>query len=979
MSAPTKQLVCWEEAEEAEEKEGEENDAGSSGGEGERRGGHDRSLLEMPVVRFISASSLSHHDIVYIHDLSAAANKKRKRKKGEAHGGDRDRGGPIDGGLLVVYRDGHIRLFEPNLQYTLWDFSASSVEPDTGKVVYAATSGSAAASCRRLFDGRPDIAVNSSDINILLVVTMNMAAFDVQFIAVPDAMTASSSRHRPRELLSLRLPPTCDDDVSGPSSSTFSMHFSTGTLFRLSSTRLTTYNLAGPQPPAINTSLPVQPKRDAEAAVAVNPPPSLLRITSSTVLVATSKGIALYDTRFSSLRASLPFESKRPPAAAQFSSSAALSRSSTPASATAAATAAADDIQGGVSLSAYLPDMDLAIGYSSQSGVVGIQLARLRTAATTRRRSTAGLLIGSLGRGVEGEREAAIKNGKLREQSSRHFFTRDLGQEKLKRESAIAKLQDARASNRVTAFEHEFAQFVGVRLRKGKEKGKGKAEPSSLKEGRPPPPISGGPSTAGGTLRSLDEEDSVPVKQQQQQHPLLATAAAAAAESSGGDNAASGFEIPERLYKPLPTEFVRAVLSMVFEVTEPGDDRNHNYDYNLDYDHAPTMAISFFPTAVISYLLESGNFSTTCLPLNGGLVGALHGYDPTLRTLQWFLTALSDFPVAEIESAINLALSPSTAAPEGEDNVVFEIHRAEIVRIALIRLSTFPASTVVQSFRSLPSNTVALLIRLLENELRTGDCKQDFEEPGKRLGLEDVRIVADLLTAAIDAIGISGVLATEIDTDINILTGLMENVNDAVAVMSEATSLKGLVEELFRHVDWRKLSEASAQPLLTAPAAPRLNNNSSNAVSLKKKPSRRPPSYSDRRNRREQQPDHGLALATRADRDRRKLALVAHKTMLQRSAPTSRVSRSELIKLDRPVALRATQQGVSPILQLGGAARQLALGRMVVDPLAAVGRRKGDQGHQQQYDGIVRTMTMRAEYQREGLAAGTYSIESMVV
>ena len=920
------------------EKDGEEEgkDAQGSDGEGERRGGHDRSPSEVPVARFVSASNPSYGDIVSIHDLWRPPNKtgRKKERKAGPDGGNRDCGRAIDGGLLVVYRDGRIRLWEPNLQYTLWDFRASSVESDTGRVVHAATSSNAAAACKPLLSGRPDIAVSSSDVTILLVVSVNVAACDVQFIAVPEATVMAT---HPRELLSLRLPPARGDDVS---SSTFSMHFSTGTLYRLSSTHLTTYSLAGPRAPAINASLPIQPEHGAEAAVAVHPPPSFLRITSSTALVATSTGIALYDTKFSSLRASLPFESKSPPADAQSPSSASFSRPSTPASA-----AGADGIQGSVSLSAYLPGMDLAVGYSSQSGVVGIQLARLQTTATTGRRDTAGLLIGSLGCGVEGGGEAAAKSGNRRP-------TRGLRQGKLERERAIARLRDARSSNCVAAFEHEFAQFVGFRLEIG--------------EGRPPPPTPDRSSTAGGG------GDSVPVEQQPPP---------AAADGNGADDV-SGFDIPEQLHRPLPSDFVGAVLSMVFEVTEPGENR----DDNLDYGHVeprPTMAISFFPTAVLSYLLESGNFSTTCLPLDGGLVGALLGYDPTLRTLQWFLTALGDLPVAEIESAIKLALSPSTAAPGGEDNVIFEIHRAEIVRIALTRLSTFPASTVVKSFRSFPTDTVVLLIRLLECELGIGDRQQDFEEPGRRLGLEDVRIVADLLTAAVDAVGISGVLAIDMDTDIDILTGLTENVNEAVAVMSEATSLKGLVEELFRHVDWRKLSK---RPALTAPATPHQRHHrhhhhlhhhaAPRNMSLKKKPSRRLPSYSDRRNRRQQKSKHALTPAARAERNRRKLALVAHKTMLQRSAPTSRVSRSQLIKLDRPVALRATQQGVSPILQLGGAARQPTPGRMAADPSAAAGRHKEDQ---QQCDGTQCTTTMRAEYQREGLAAGTYSIESMVV
>ncbi|KAF8533334.1 hypothetical protein BDD12DRAFT_810259 [Trichophaea hybrida] len=785
LSAPKKQLVCWEETSDGDERQ------------------------ETPVKQH-TTDLTSSHDVVYVQDLSVTAKRGKQRNE------------QADSGLLAVYADGHIRFFSEDLQKRHWDFTIPSQKTDTTTVV-----------------NRPDIALpdNTGDV-VLLVITKSAIAYNAQFIAVPVIV----GKRDPRELLSFQLPTR--DETSVPTRSTFSVHFPMGTLYQLSATHLTTYNLTLTQP-TIMTIIPIQ---STEAPGAH--PPSLLRISSSTVLVATNEEISLYDTKYSSLQSSISIQSST-------QSSAALSRSSTPASSTSGLT-------GSVFLTTYIVDMDLVIGYA-QGGVVGIQLTRSRAD------KKGGLLIDSIGRGVQG----AVYVPPQKSNPPNPLFRR-LENERAKTRNAITAMRNAKDTGDLFEFERVFAKYVGA---------KGLAEQAQINK---------------VSNDSKEDTDMVNGSASEKENSI-----AAATRKEVVD---LGFEIPESFYKPLRLEFVTAVLSMIFAVTEPSS-----------VNEEQMMTVSLFP-------------QIKCL------VKALVAYDPTLRALQWFLSTLTDLPVAEILVAIRLALSPSTAAPEDEDNIIFEIHRAEVVRIALIRLASFPDPTIIKSLKSLPSDTLTLLIRLLENELIATD--DEFEEPGKTLGIENIRVVADLLTAAIDAVGMSGLIMTE-TTDM--LTGLMENVDEALEMVEQAADLKGLMEELFRHVDWRHVAEDAGQQTTGATTAVEEaptqtseeedidivvveeqappTTTTSQSLTLKKQPAVLRGNSNKRRRDRHSAAAHKKYLA-RINAHRKAAAVVGHKKMLRQAS----VSKSELIKQDRPVALSAAK-GISPILPLGA----LAL-RRLVDP-----------------------------------------------
>jgi len=857
LSAPKKQLLCWEET----------NDGGSS-----------EEGKETPMQHH-SIGSVSTQDAVYIQDLGPTARRGKPKD------------GRFDSGLLAVYADGHIRCFSEDLQKCHWDFVMPSQKAEGTSVAYAALASSTAAR-KAIFSNRPDIAIAEGvDDLVLLIVTKNPVAYTVQFVAVPVV----AEKANPRELISLPLPTT--GKATKAFKSTFSVHFPTGTLYQLSARKLTTYNLV-PSQPTIMTTLPVRSSHVPGAH-----PTSLLRISSSTVLVATNEEIALYDTKFSSLQASVSIQESNP--------STTVSRASTPASALAGASSI-----GSVFLTTYIQDMDLVMGYS-QSGIVGIQLTRSRA------ETKGGLLIDSLGRGIDGAGPTApYKTAK-----SAHYLVRRQERERHIAAGVLRRLREAKALRNVAAFEAAFAEYVGIQLGQSEEPSGGEDTPMVNGDGKD-----------GSTS---DKENSV---------------ALARREDSAVDG---GFDIPESAHKTLRTDFVVAVLSMIFAVTEP-----------TSVDEGQQMTVTMFPSNVLRYLLESGNFSTLFLPLKEGLMKALLAHDATLRALQWFLTTLTDLPAAEILSALELALSPTTSVPEGENSVIFEIHRAEIVRVALLRLATLPASTIIKSFRALTSDALMLLIRLLENELL---CEES-DEPCQTIGIEDVRIVADLLTCALDAVGMSGLVMAE-TTDM--LQGLMENVEEALDMVEQAADLRGLMEELFRHVDWKDVVNAPPPPPVeeqeevkgvkeaaTERAAPAITDTptedtsapaptTSKAITLKKQP------VALRNNQRKLCRERFAVART----------IVGHKKML--SLATT-VSKSEMIKQDRPVAL-STANRVSPILPLGA----LAL-RRIVDPLVGKEYMVSRDANKHRAKG-ERKETMKREYWREGLAAGAYSVESMVV
>lgn len=641
-----------------------------------------------------------------------------------------------EGGLLAVYADGYIRCFSSDLKEEKWEFSPPSV--DAGRkdreVVYVASTTLAMAK-KALFKNRMDVVLPESmpeddtpEDTVLFTVSRRESTFEARVFAIPAVNEDSKT---PRELLVLNLPGSPSekgDDTSG--TSVFSVHFPTATLHLLSAEKLTTYSLTSTVP-SVSSSLRLTSSSPTDPGLS-----SLIRVSPTTVLVATPEHVSLYDTKFTSLQARVPIQ-----LASTTSSTPVVSRSSTPAS------TAGGKIQGGVFLTEYLSELDLAIGYS-QNGIVAIQLSRGSKEAGRK----GGLLIDSLCRGVDGLEIPTVDDGKTQRVTGGAAMKKiinKLSLEKTRLAVTIAKLQKARRKDNLEKFESAFAEYVGVK-------------------------------------RTV---------------PQAPAAQEDIAMTNGISLEASNEQLPEFTSnpanrRPLSHEFVTAVLAHIFTPTTSADGD-------------VILTISFYPPNVIKHLAESGNLSSMLLPRNttSTLVSCITTFDPSLRTLEWALSTITTISASEIVFAIAAALAqtPDDNAAAKDDDLALKVIRSEVLRLALIRLDSFPASAVIASIKSgLPGESLMALISLLRRELSVHDTDDPHmcEEVG--VGIGDMGIVSSLLTTTLDSIGIGGLVLVD-DAD-GLIAGLHEEVGDAVDAIEEAAGLKGILEEMFRHADWRRVA-----------------------------------------------------------------------------------------------------------------------------------------------------------------------------
>lgn len=697
VSAPKKQLLCWE-----------EHGVSSSDDKAE-------------AINLLSRNSESLQDIVYLQDLSVG----RKRS--------------AEGGLLAVYADGYIRCFSSDLKEEKWEFTPPSLDGGRKdrRVVYAASTTLMIAR-KALLKNRMDVILPKStpeddtpEDTVLFTVSCRKHTFEARVFTIP---AIDGDNRTPRELLILNLPGSPADGGDASGSSVFSVHFPTATLNYLSAERLTTYSLTSTIP-SISSSLRLTPGSLEDPNLS-----SLLRVSPSTVLVATSEHVSLYDTKFTSLQARVLIQSS-----STASSTPAVSRSSTPAS------IASSKVQGGVFLTAYLSELDLAIGYS-QNGIVAIQLSR----GSKEEGRKNGLLIDSLCRGVDGLEIPTVGSGRTGETAEGTAIKRILSKistEKARLTTTMAKLQEARREENLEKFESAFAEYVGVKR------------------------------TA--TQAPAVEEDTA----------MTNGDTSMALETSPGT---SNKQLPEFVanlaHKSLSYEFVTAVLAHIFTPSTSADGD-------------ATLTISFYPPNIITYLAESGNLSSTLLPRNttSTLVTSLATYDPSLRTLKWALSTITSISAPEVVSAVAAALAPTPNDNGNDNDLALKVIRSEVLRLALVRLDSFPASAVIASLKSgLSGEALTTLISLLRRELSVHDTENlhTYEEVG--VGIGDMGIVSSLLTTALDSIGIGGLVL--VDGADEFIAGLHEEVGDAVDAIEEAAGLKGILEEMFRHANWRRVA-----------------------------------------------------------------------------------------------------------------------------------------------------------------------------
>jgi len=839
ISFPKKQIVCWE-----------ENDA---------RGGQDTELESTPMTP-LSRSNDSGREVVHLHDLSTG-------------------GGT---GLLVVYKDGYIRCFSSDLKEELWELRPPDLSttgtlnqiPTFPEVVYAITADLGIVR-KTLLKNRPDVFIpecgtegtRGSEGLVLFTVVRTSNHFQTRLSLIPteQAAVTNASELLVPDLLA----------VEGDRHSIFSLHLSSATLYQLSATHLTTFSLA-PTVPTVASSLRLPTGSNKTYNMY-----SLLRISSSTVLVATHDDISLYDTKFSSLQAHTPLHQG---SASSTVSSRDPSRASSPASGLDAKP------KGQIFLTSYIQDLDLAVGYS-QAGIIGVQLTRTdgRSGAKAAMRRS-GLLIDSLCRGVEIVGVGTSKKQALVDPRSRKLLSR-LASEGLAVRGVIRDLEEAKEAGDIHKFEQSFAEYVGV---------------------------------SWGAEETQQDEDTAMVNGTSDLEVANELSSTGMPES-GPALQWDGSHSPD-IYKPLRHEFVVGVLDMIFETSS-------------DDNSAQCLRVSFYPPNVFRYLMESGSFSETLIRSYSGLVQCLEEFDPSLRTLEWMLGVAGEIGLEEVTKAIGIGLKHGNVNVDGEDQIVLDVIRSEVMRLALIRLNGFPAESIAKALRAgLGGQDLMDLIHLLRKELLFG--RQLHSEVGVGIGIEDAGIIADLLIVALDTIGIGGLVLSNSSDEF--IQELRSEVAAVVEGVQEAAALKSILEEVLRHADWRR---ATIEKKQTKKQAKKRKGNPG-----------------------------GVGAGAKGSENREvELRNEIGKTAVERTREIPAKSVSVARHLVNPgLVINADTSVVSPLLPLG-------VPPAPVSRISLVAARPAENAiNFKELRQLNRTKIKEASY-RESMVAGVYSVESMLV
>lgn len=828
ISHPKKQILCWAQS----KTEGADAEEG---------------------ILSYSKATDTNSDVVFLKSLARA---KKSKSKGTT---------TLEEDILVVFSDSQVKCFSADLASEKWAY-----KPDSGKIVFATTTTAAIAK-KTILINRPDVLlwdsispVDNTDTEELVLFTISSKG-DISLHSILTSTKPIANRKPAHRLLT--IPVSYLSSTIGKAIPVFTIHFATGTLHCLIDERLMTISLLTITP-SVQSIIPLREfDETATSATSKLSPYSLVCISSTMVLVATPSELSLYETKYSSLQATLNLTSDY------------TATTSTPK---------------GLHLSVFIDEIDLAVGHSVD-GIVAVQLARAQKSA--RRPVSTGLLINSICRGVEGLSTLPASpltkkgKGKAGKKIGIDAISDFLETEEKEQKAILEKLLCYRENLDVEGFEAEFAKYVWVQ--------RDSAQIEIYKQWKEAVEKPSEQLTNG--VNSHDENGKVVsalsvTSSNAPELPEFLTPQSQAWKRIKGDNPGMNFtRIEENFrWRPLSEHFVASVLSLIFELKADGDG----------------LEINFFPANVIKYLVESGVFSPTMLRVaerqqkedrfkanqkdgltvngilhtiagevgQGGLVSCLVEYDPPLTHLAWFLRETGDMEIGEVIAAIKVVLGRingsqqaflSNSALDEDDEARLQrltyeaeiaLERAsealedtavleEVLRLSMRRLNKFPSEAVVRGFKAgLEGDELMGLIRILRREMvvdRVGDDSDQLHDEEAIFGEQgtfeaaDVELICEILTCALDAVGVAGLILAndtvvghhppgmsigidgelELDTDEDalfdsqegnqlLISSLHSEVTHTVSALQESAALSGLITELIRHAGGLKAVKA---------------------------------------------------------------------------------------------------------------------------------------------------------------------------
>ncbi|KAF3209589.1 hypothetical protein TWF106_010943 [Orbilia oligospora] len=534
----------------------------------------------------------------------------------------------------------------------------------------------------------------------------------------------TSSMGHVRRLAQVRLATTGASDKSQ-----FTFHAPTGTLFRQVDKAITTYDLS---------KLAPEPEALLEISSLIS---SVLPTSSSNLFVSTETAISVYNTKYGATHCTLNTTSKSSTNQVQDSG-----------------------LHSSLLLLGYISEIDVAIGFN-QHGCFAIQLTKSGS-------FTGDTILDSLCKGVRSVDIEEDFDGAKRKYTV--IDEKDNEREHLMKKESRARdvlkiLSELAAEGDAFGFEKEFAEFVGL----DRKTGAYAITETTMANGNS---ANGSNGTNGGHIEPTSPHSN---------------------GSTPKDE-----DLPEFLYPPpeegeyadpdlenLSQSFVAAVLEMIFKpvITESG---------------ALELELAMSVPNVFKFLLWEGYFSCTNLPAQGsGFVDALTRFDPELNLLLFFLenASRSAIPLKEVVTSVKIVmtglvqgadatsvndidemdLNEETLDDEQLQRVTQQVEKAleqaqllldlsdvkeRILRASLLRVGRFSRAAIIRTLReTLNGAELAGLIRILRRELlrdaderdNAGNINEAAENPQDN---EWLGLICDLLTSAVDAAGMTGLL-----------------------------------------------------------------------------------------------------------------------------------------------------------------------------------------------------------------------------
>ncbi|KAF2432397.1 hypothetical protein EJ08DRAFT_677614 [Tothia fuscella] len=725
--------------------------------------------------------------------------------------------------VIILHNDGTVECFSAGLERAVWTTQLSHVIQSTEAVnVEHADFTDVGAARKGLLKGREDVlallqagdtALEAADAIQLLFVINNAEFGDalsrkVHLFALRPRTSSGgpSSNATPQHLRTWPLPRSSPNVISSLNS-IYSLHAASGSLEQLQDGSITSYDFSGLSPRV--------------SAVLKSPDTgfqSFIRLSSSLILTASSKQYTIFDIKYHSIQASKPIP---PPQEAPNTNK---KRKNSHIEASSGPT--------------------IFIGHFTKSGVsvalaglelVGIRLDSDKT-GSKRRKLRDVRLIDSMGKGTTIDAPYTLrKGGPDRPSCLGDFLPGSLVRVKDKKWSAtINQLDELLRDSNIPKFEDVFANYIHMDTNFGKYEKK-----STGKK----------PINYEWSYLAWDPEHPLPLYREQALYALskiFQFEHHATQESVLGDFSRE-CPISIKVFAPNLLQWLAITGQLTAGLVQQALGAPSHGAHSIQNGDLMTAAVNFDPELTLLHMVLDKHVRLDAEEVGVAIKAVLASLDdsslpePDPKLLEDANPQQNEFALIESrltngdihmtngdaaltnghahhddsESEKEAQFEEEMAIATQQLDEAFEIYSTspisgESLRQALTKLNDFPAATITQTLRKyLNQHEIVFLIHILRVELADGgwtsryidigDEDQITDEPSNRA----ILVIANILSCAIDAMGMSGWLLSSapnpIDSIDDLLSSLHSEISATLEGIHEATFLTGLLTEFLRY------------------------------------------------------------------------------------------------------------------------------------------------------------------------------------